>query len=67
MLVRLTETAVRLLPPARGNSRAWPGEYLRHLPADPDWRFDLVSVYYDRSRVRPALNCSKMPSAYRRI
>jgi len=23
------------------------GEYLRHLPPACDWRFDLVSVYYD--------------------
>lgn len=23
-------------------------EYLRHLPAPPNWRFDVVSVYYDQ-------------------
>jgi putative endonuclease len=23
------------------------GDYLRHLPATPQWRFDIVSVYYE--------------------
>lgn len=28
-------------------------EYLRHAPADSQWRFDVVSVYYDRNSSRP--------------
>jgi putative endonuclease len=34
-------------------------EYLRHIPAEPEWRFDVVSVYYDRSSTRPAVELFK--------
>jgi putative endonuclease len=30
-------------------------EYLRHLPPTCQWRFDIVSVYYDRSSPRPLI------------
>lgn len=28
-------------------------EYLRHAPEDSQWRFDVVSVYYDQTSRRP--------------
>ena len=28
-------------------------EYLRHAPPNSQWRFDVVSVYYDRNSSRP--------------
>lgn len=31
-------------------------EYLRHLPPSCQWRFDIVSVYYDRSEASPQLD-----------
>jgi putative endonuclease len=30
-------------------------DYLRHLPAQYQWRFDVVSVYYDATDLRPAI------------
>jgi putative endonuclease len=30
-------------------------EYLRHLPPSCQWRFDIVSVYYDRLTARPQI------------
>jgi putative endonuclease len=30
-------------------------EYLRHLPPTCQWRFDIVSVYYDRFTSRPQI------------
>jgi putative endonuclease len=30
-------------------------DYLRRLPASCQWRFDVVSVYYDYSRFRPQI------------
>jgi putative endonuclease len=30
-------------------------EYRRHLPPSCQWRFDIVSVYYDRLRARPQI------------
>ena len=31
------------------------GEYLRHLPPSCQWRFDVVSVYYDRQSSPPLI------------
>jgi len=28
-------------------------EYLRHLPPECQWRFDVVTVYYDRQSSKP--------------
>jgi putative endonuclease len=34
-------------------------EYLRHLPAAPAWRFDVVTVYYDRQSRKPDIELFK--------
>lgn len=31
-------------------------DYLRHLPPSCQWRFDIVSVYYDGQSVRPQID-----------
>ncbi|HLK33558.1 MAG TPA: YraN family protein [Terriglobales bacterium] len=35
------------------------GEYLRHVAGSPPWRFDVLSVYYDRSCTSPEITLFK--------